>query len=220
MSWSNPHEGREREGRFALSLYSNESGEGVDGGEGFQPLQVEMCGAEEAGAFRPFVAPVCGSESEPTGDLGAETVTPRVIDEEFLQQVREEAFREGFAAGTVEGEQVGYAKKAEEVDGIIERHGSLQQELVEELQRVVVDVERRALTLSLEIARKIILETPHVRPEYIGELLERAFQSLNGKKALRVRVSPEDRHFIEEQGLSVRLAEGVVEFVADVSPGE
>lgn len=178
-------------------------------------LQSELTKADPM--FADFGGGMAGNTSYSTGQARTEEVVAPVIDEEFLDAVRAEAFEQGRLQGVEEGK----AEAALESQSALEEMGKelkqFQLQLVKEVKNVVAKTEKGGFELALAISKKILNLTAEVRPEYIMEIIRGALATTGAGKALKVRVSAQDFEFLEVIGLPPDLSSeetGVI-YVAD-----
>lgn len=127
--------------------------------------------------------------------------TAPVIDEQLLAEIQAQAFEEGRQAGIQEGILDAQA-------GIIERYEALSGTLADitsnikiELDQRISALENKAVSLALDISKRILSTTAEVKPEYIIEVIRRALMELGTQKGLVIRVSHQDYEFLEVVGL-------------------
>ena len=80
-------------------------------------------------------------------------------------------------------------------------------------------MERQAVELALQVARKIIEQAVEINPEYIIPIIREAITSSGSAIIRKVRISPQDMEFVEYAGLRKQLKEfdGSWDFEADES---
>lgn len=140
-----------------------------------------------------------------------------VMNEELIAEIRAQAFEEGRQAGLQEG-------ILEAQSGIIERYEALSRTLGEitsniksELDQRISDLETKAVTLALDISKRILSTTAEVKPEYIIDVIRRALSELGTQKGLVIRISHQDYEFLEVVGLPEDLMgeKSKIKYIAD-----
>ncbi|OGS81081.1 MAG: hypothetical protein A2061_01420 [Gallionellales bacterium GWA2_59_43] len=91
-----------------------------------------------------------------------------------LEQIRQQAYDEGYA----QGHEVGYAAGAQQMHMEIGQVQALMQQLDSALNQVDTQLAQSLLDLSLEIARKMVGTTLQVNPEVILTVVNEAIGSL------------------------------------------
>lgn len=166
------------------------------------------------------------TESIYHGPFGRPKHVPGGIDEVSeeeqlaqLEAILEERYQEGLKEGHALGVAEGMAKVAEKYDELSSHAQEVLSSVVNEVSEVVARMETQALDLALDIAKRILLTTVDVRPDYILEVIRAALKSLGAAKPLRIRVSVDDFEFLNVVGLPPELSteELGVSYVADES---
>ncbi|MCK9201667.1 MAG: flagellar assembly protein FliH [Gallionella sp.] len=91
-----------------------------------------------------------------------------------LEQIRQQAYDEGYA----QGHDAGYAAGAQQIRTEIGQVQAVMQQLQTELNQIDVQLAQSLLNLSLEIARKMVGQTLQVNPEVILGIVNEAIGSL------------------------------------------
>jgi flagellar assembly protein FliH len=91
-----------------------------------------------------------------------------------LEQIRQQAYDEGYA----QGHDAGYAAGAQQIRTEIGQVQAVMQQLQTELNQVDAQLAQSLLNLSLEIARKMVGQTLQVHPEVILGIVNEAIGSL------------------------------------------
>lgn len=134
-----------------------------------------------------------------------------------VQKLIDEAFEAGTAAGREEAKGIAEKKAAEVLVQATKRVAGLGDALKGAIEEMLAIAEKQAVLLALQVAKKILLTTAEVRPEYIGEVLSKGIAAIGSKDSFKIRLSPEDYEFVRVVGLDQELSkiEGHMEFVAD-----
>ena len=186
----------------------------------FVSMDVEVLHSDMTRAdpmFAQFGGGMQGNATFSMGQRFVEEVTTPVIDEEFLESVRAEAFEQGRLQGLEEGKAEASQESQVALDSLSTELKQFQLQLVREVKNVVAKTEKGGFDLALAISKKILNLTAEVRPEYILEIIRGALESSGAGKALKVKVSPQDFEFLEVIGLPPDLSSeetGVI-YVAD-----
>lgn len=139
------------------------------------------------------------------------------MSEELIAEIKAQAFEEGRAAGIQEG-------ILEAQGAIVEKYEALSNSLVEitntirsELDLRITELETKAVTLALDVSKKILDTTTEVKPEYILSVIRKAFIEIGTQKGLVVRVSHQDYEFLEVVGLPEDMIgeQSKIRYVAD-----
>ena len=140
-----------------------------------------------------------------------------VMDEELLAAKMAEAFEQGKAEGEKEGFERAKETIEQRYNALQTRFTALETQIHDELRKVISRVETQGVALALNVAKKILVTTAEVKPEYIFEVIRAGLKSLGGALPFRIRVSREDHEFITVVGLPQELsAEDLgVEYVSD-----
>lgn len=157
----------------------------------------------------------------PGSDVREEVVeeaTPE-IDWSLIETQLEEKFAEGKEQGYAEGYAAAEVKIIEKYEILSAQMKQVTDGISAAVQEHIGAVEKRAMQLSIEIARKILQTTVETEPDYILAVLRQAMGNLGAAKPLRIKVSHQDYEFLDVVGLPPDLAEGElgVEYVADPS---
>lgn len=133
--------------------------------------------------------------------------------EQELSRVREEAFAAGREAAISEA----VAENSARMEQIEQRLTAIFHDLDEQVRDNVVEMERQAVELALQVAKKIIDQAVEINPEYIISIIREAVAGSGGALIRKVRISPQDMEFVEYAGLRKQLKEydGTWDFEAD-----
>lgn len=138
-----------------------------------------------------------------------------VLTQEQLDQMIADAYQRGrdeTIAESVEANNSKFTLMEEQMKIMLS-------DMVEQERAALADVEQSALSLSLEIAKKIVDHAVEINPEYILQILREALQLSGGARVKKVRVSPQDMEFIQVLKVAQSLKEfdGSWNFEADES---
>lgn len=93
----------------------------------------------------------------------------------------------------------------------------VQANLEQAMREEILAMEKRAVSLSLDVSRKLLKTTAEAKPEYIIDCIRDGLTKLSAAKPKRIRVSSQDFEFIQLIGLPPELSasELGVEYVLD-----
>ncbi len=139
------------------------------------------------------------------------------ISEEMIAEIRAQAFEEGRAVGIQEGNLAAQEAIAEKYEILSNSLSTITTGIRDELDRVVIELETKAVSLALDVSKKILDTTVEVKPEYILSVIRKAFLELGTQKGLVIRISSQDFEFLEVVGLPDDLVgeNSKIKYVAD-----
>lgn len=156
---------------------------------------------------------------EPEIVIEEEVAAEPQLNQEMVEAIKAESLAIGREQGMIEGKA-----KAEE------EYNKKFAELKEDFIRFSTDVrrgqgdfnqklEKEALKLATQISKRILMITVEARPEYIVEVIQRAFQESGVNKPLRIRLSPKDYEFVRNMEMPEELAtlSSQVEYLPDAN---
>lgn len=151
------------------------------------------------------------------GDSTGEIEQDPVITEEMFEEVRLEAYQEGFEAGKLEGSTEAQLEIVEKYETLANSMRDISENIRAEIFTKIEELEHKSLMLALEISKRVLSTTAEVKPEYILDVIRNGLKHLGASKPLKVRVSPQDFEFLEVVGLPEDLTmEGAkVQYIAD-----
>lgn len=139
----------------------------------------------------------------------------RKVEEQrqHLEEIRAAAYEEGRQAALVEA-QAQFEQHNQQINA---RMTELLRDMTKQLQERLALLERRSIQLSLDIAEKLVPQAVEINPEYIARILREALGFVGSSIIKQIRVSAEDKEFIDVVGLhkSIKEFDGTWEFVAD-----
>lgn len=135
------------------------------------------------------------------------------LTEEEKKELYQKAYDEGYALGVAESKDK-IVKTYEAIGGQVNQ---IADEIKKQAEARLVEIEKNAVKLSLEIAKKILETTVAMEPEYIVSVVKRALKSCGTSSSIKIRVSPNDYEFLQVVGLPVNIVpeDVAVEYVAD-----
>ncbi|MFN8388996.1 MAG: FliH/SctL family protein [Bdellovibrionota bacterium] len=141
-------------------------------------------------------------QTEETADeaqVSAEMLASLEADFELrLAEARAQAYEEGA--------QAAQATIAERYEQLAARTKAITDAIYQQWHGLASRLERNAVDLSLQVAKKIIHTTVEVKPEYIIDVIREALSQLGAAKPVRIRVSGDDFEFLQVIGLPMDLS--------------
>lgn len=137
------------------------------------------------------------------------------ISEAEIEARVQAAYEEGRQAGFVEAVEEGNQRLGQAEENI----KLVLQDLQSQIRDMVDEIERNALQLSVDIAKKLVDTAVEIDPEYIVRLVKEALSQTDPEKVYMIRVGEEDFKFVNFIGLQkrIRSAECQWEFIQDDS---
>lgn len=193
---------------------------------GFVPMVVNVLPGEAVTTdpmFEQFDAPISQGKAQmlhdPQGRSPAlETAEVAAeIDEEMIEEIRQMGYAEGLAAGREEGRKDAEAEMSGEFTQLEARMKKVTEDIQTHLRSFFTRVERQSFELALSVARKILVTTAEIKPDYIVEVIAEGLKCCGSAKPIRIRLSHDDYEFIEVVGLPAQLSSSElgVTYVAD-----
>ncbi|MBP9837269.1 MAG: hypothetical protein KBC84_01000 [Proteobacteria bacterium] len=142
-------------------------------------------------------------------NTAAEATATQAKHQVELEQVRQAGYEEGYNKAKEELEQM--------LNERIIAFENLQKENLKSWQDINLSYEKKCIDLSLEVAKKIFLDTVELKPDYIHAVITESLKNLAGSRPLRIRVSPQDYEFLEVIGIppEMTMEEGKLKYIAD-----
>ena len=136
-------------------------------------------------------------------------------DAEDSKELRAAAYRQaGYQQGMAAAEAAAAQRAQARLDPILASFTSIVAELTGSRQKLRVEAEEAAVSLALEVARRVLHREVAVDPEAILGLVKAAFQKCDARATQRLRVSPQDAETIREHQARLHFPPGL-EIVAD-----
>jgi flagellar assembly protein FliH len=127
------------------------------------------------------------------------------INSELLEKIRNESFAEGKAVGFEEGNNQAAAEYNERLKELENQFSQLTLEIEQGKNKFCENLEKEALNLALQVAKRILQITAEAKPEYIVEILHRAFETNLASRPLKIKMSRADYEFVKKVGLPEEL---------------
>ncbi|MEA3486400.1 MAG: FliH/SctL family protein [Thermodesulfobacteriota bacterium] len=131
---------------------------------------------------------------ENSRDIDAESEEISVQAEERVKIVSKEAYDRGFSEGVTEGMD----RKKRELSLAAESVAKLVRELKRLKEELLKSSEKEIIDLVFSIARKIIHKEVSADREVVLSVLKDAMKNMQEKDGVRIRLNPEDYHYITE----------------------
>ena len=142
-----------------------------------------------------------------------------VIDEKILEEIAHEKYNKGHEDGLKQGKDKASKEYQEKLKIIEARFGELSASINEQLKNFYEGVEKEAVKLSLEVAKKVLSSTVDIKPDYILNVIRAGIASLGAATPLSIRVSHEDLEFLEVVGTPTDISpeELGIKYIGDES---
>lgn len=130
--------------------------------------------------------------------------------EAIHQQTAEQGYQEGYDAGYTEGLNT--------AEAIIQQAALLKKQLDDRAERMYREAECELMSMTLDIARKVIGEELTLNPDVSLSLIKQAIAKCAFKSKLSIRVSEEDYDYVNEnKNRIIMLTEGIndLEIICD-----
>jgi flagellar assembly protein FliH len=132
-----------------------------------------------------------------------------IFDAALFEAELEARYEQGRQAGLKEAEKIAEERIVESYEALAERMKEITGEIKAQVQNHAQELEKRALRLSLGVAKKLVDTTSEAKPEYILSVIRKGLKNLGAAKPLKIKVSAQDYEFLDVIGIPV-----------DISPGE
>ncbi|MGG7054433.1 flagellar assembly protein FliH [Nitrosomonas sp. ANs5] len=124
-----------------------------------------------------------------------QAATPALPTAEQIEQIYQQAQEEGMLAGY----QAGRAQAVHEIEAEVERLQTLLSAFEQALHKMDETVAQDLLTLSIELARKMVGRALQIKPELVLTVVEEALQQLPAQsRSLHVTLHPDDAALVRE----------------------
>lgn len=199
----------------------------------FTPMQISIIQSEDSATdpmFEVFDRGLSGDGAELyVVGKGAISLSGEVSEEDKAQIIAEQkaALEQQWLAKVEEARQQGYeeGEKAAQAT-ILEKYEALSTQLQEIIGGIQAEwkglsgkLEQEALSLALQVSKRIIPAVADLKPDYILQTIRDGLRRLGAAEPVRIRVSEADYEFLTVIGLPVELSteELGVTYVADES---
>lgn len=143
----------------------------------------------------PQEAPEAPATSAAPEAVEPQVATPALPTAEQIEQIYQQAQEEGMLAGY----QAGKAQAAHEIEAEVQRLQTLLSTFEQALHKMDETVAQDLLTLSIELARKMVGRALQVKPEFLLTIVEEALQQLPAQsRSLHITLHPDDATLVRE----------------------
>lgn len=125
-----------------------------------------------------------------------EQVETQVIDR--LQEVQERAYQEGMAVGREDGRQQALEEHSQLLREKLDQLDALFQALTSLKAEILQANEMHFIKFSVHLAERLAGQHIKVNPEALLNLIRKTVEMAQGEENIRIRVSPEQKEFIEK----------------------
>jgi flagellar biosynthesis/type III secretory pathway protein FliH len=132
------------------------------------------------------------------------------------QQKEAEAYQKGVQDGHKEGRKAGFAEGLKEIETLLHSLHQAVQEVKKLRKELCLKAEKEAVSLSLAIARKILVQEPATNPKVIAAVVKKTFETIAINAPIRIRINPSEMSFMQERRHMIPI-EGDISFVEDAS---
>lgn len=129
-----------------------------------------------------------------------------------LQQKETDAYQKGIQ----DGHKAGVAEGLKEIETMLQ---SLQQAMrgIKKLRKeLCLNAEKETVSLSLAIARKILVQEPATNPKVIVGVVKKTFETIAINAPVRIRINPSELAYMRDRRHLIPI-EGDVSFVEDAA---
>ncbi|HQT26041.1 MAG TPA: flagellar assembly protein FliH, partial [Burkholderiales bacterium] len=117
-----------------------------------------------------------------------------------IEHIHQNAQQEGYEVGRRQGHDEGYRQGMTEAAEKANKLGTILSNLEQELQRLEAEISQDILSLSLAIARQVLLQTLEVKPELILSIVREGISTLPPfNQHAHLTLNPEDASLVREQ---------------------
>lgn len=117
---------------------------------------------------------------------------------ERLKDIQEKAYKEAYELGLDEGRTRALQSTSAEVAERVERLDAVLQSVENLKSELAQSHEAHLVKLVFHIAHRIAMAESRTRPETVSDILERVVEDAKSDERIVVRVSPDDKRFVEE----------------------
>lgn len=132
------------------------------------------------------------------------------------QQKEAEAYQKGIQDGHKDGYKAGFTEGLKEIEKMLHSLQLAMQEIKKLRKELCLKAEKETVSLSLAIARKILLQEPATNPGVIAGVVKKTFETIAINAPVRIRINPSELAYMRERRHLIPI-EGEVTFVEDAS---
>ena len=132
------------------------------------------------------------------------------------QQKETEAYQKGIQDGHRDGRKAGVAEGLKEIETMLHTLQQAMREIKKLRKELCLNAEKETVSLSLAIARKILVQEPATNPKVIVGVVKKTFETIAINAPVRIRINPSELAYMQERRHLIPI-EGDVAFVEDAS---
>jgi flagellar biosynthesis/type III secretory pathway protein FliH len=132
------------------------------------------------------------------------------------QQKEAEAYQKGIQDGHQDGRKAGFAEGLKEIETVLHSLQQSIQEIKKLRKALCLKAEKEIVSLSLAIARKIMVQEPATNPKVIAGVVKKTFETIAINAPIRIRINPSELAYMRERRHLIPM-EGDVTFIEDAS---
>jgi flagellar biosynthesis/type III secretory pathway protein FliH len=132
------------------------------------------------------------------------------------QQKEAQAYQKGIQDGHKDGRKAGFAEGLKEIETVLHSLHQAMQEIKKLRKELCLKAEKETVSLSLAIARKILVQEPATNPKVIAGVVKKTFETIAINAPVRIRINPSELAYMRERRHLIPI-EGDVTFVEDAS---
>ncbi len=138
----------------------------------------------------------------------------RRMQEMALESQQKEA--KAYQQGIQDGHKAGFTDGLKEIEKVLHALRQSMQEIKKLRKEICLKAEKETVSLSLAIARKILVLEPETNPRIIAGIVKKTFETVAINAPVRIRINPSELTYMRERRHLIPI-EGEVTFVEDAS---
>jgi len=149
-----------------------------------------------------------------------EIIAETPLNSEVVEAAKAESYARGFEQGIIEGKAAAEGDFNSKFTELQENFVRLSEEIQNAQEAFNQKLEKEALKLAVQISKRILQTTVEAKPEYIVEVIKRAFEESGLHKPLKIKMSPKDYEFVQSIKTSdefAPLGNSKTEYAADAN---
>ncbi|MFH0995969.1 MAG: FliH/SctL family protein [Pseudomonadota bacterium] len=143
--------------------------------------------------------------------------------DELIQESQKKAaeayqngIQDGHKDGFLQGRKAGIAEGLKEIETVLHSLQQAMQEIKKFRLELCLKAEKETVSLSLAIARKILVQEPATNPKVIAGVVKKTFETIAINAPVRIRINPSELAYMRERRHLIPI-EGDVTFIEDPS---
>lgn len=146
----------------------------------------------------------------------------KTCEELILESQKKEAeayqngIQDGHKDGFMQGRNAGVAAGLKEIETVLHSLQQAMQEIKKFRKELCLKAEKEIVSLSLAIARKILVQEPATNPRVIAGVVKKTFETIAINAPVRIRINPSELVYMRERRHLIPI-EGDVTFIEDSS---